>query len=196
MKKNTTNSERGVTLVEILIATVITFVVGGFLVATLVNQTGIFYQQSSIVNQGVSLNDVMARINSDIRESSAIAVSVTYNSVEYTTGSDSVIFELPAYNSQGILSGVSDYIVIKVDDENENVLRRLVLPDQQSLRSSSNTVLTSILESVEYIYLDSSDEIVQPSSASKVSATVTVLARTGSIGSPRSSTIVTSLRNL
>lgn len=185
----------GFTLLETVMAAGIALIVGTFLVAILVSHSGLFYKQSSIVNEGLNLNDAMREIENNIRQAVYVADGYPEGSPDYTTGVETLVLKLPALSETGVVDGIYDYAVVAKDSSEPKVVRLWVFPDPQSTRKASNLVLTNLLESVQFKFLDKSGNLVAPTSAASVGTTLTVLSKTGSIGSSRSSSAITTLRN-
>ncbi len=185
----------GFTLVETLVASGVALIVGTLLVGILVNHSGLSYKENALVNEGLSLNDAMGKIDNNIRESAAVAIGYPESTPTYTTGNSVLVLKLPALSSSGTIENVYDYAVIAADITQPKVLRLQIFPDSQSIRQPANTVLTTLLNSVTFNYLDRNGNSVTPADAFKVSVNLSVLSQTGSIGSSRSSVSTTSLRN-
>lgn len=186
----------GFTLIETLIAVAGAAIIGTMLLSIWVNNNGIFYKQNSLIGEGLSLNQASQKINEDIRQSAAVAVSYSGSTSTYTSGASVLILKLPSLSPSGPIPDVYDYVVITPDSSQPKVLRLLLFPDSQSTRKNANTVLTTLLKNIEFSYLDSNGNPVTPASATAVGVNLTVLQTTGSIGSSQSSDTVTSLRNL
>lgn len=187
--------EKGFSLIETVLAAGLALVVGTFLVAILVSQSGLFYKQNSIISEGLDTNDAMRQVDAHIRQAVAVVSGYPEVSPQYTTGADTLVLKLPALSTSGVINNIYDYAVVIRDSGQAGVLRLQVFPDPQSTRKTSDLVLTTILQSVQFAYLDKSGNSVAPASAASVSVSLTVLAKTGSIGSSRASTIITTLRN-
>lgn len=185
----------GFTLIETVVAACVALIAGTFLVAILVNHSGLFYKQNSLVNEGLSLNDAIREIENNVREAVSVAGGYPEQSPEYTTGAETLVLKLPALSTSGVVEGVYDYAVIAKDPALPQVVRLSIFPDPQSTRNTSSLVLTNLLESVSFEFLDRSGNAVAPTEAASVGTTLTVLSKTGSIGSSRSSSAVTTLRN-
>ncbi|OGE35013.1 hypothetical protein A3E45_01665 [Candidatus Daviesbacteria bacterium RIFCSPHIGHO2_12_FULL_43_11] len=186
---------RGFTLLETVIAAGIALIVGTFLVAILVNHSGLFYKQNSIVSEGLSLNDAIREIENNIRQAVYVADGYPESAPDYATGVETLVLKLPALSETGVIDGIYDYAVIAKDPSEPKVIRLWIFPDPQSTRKASNLVLTNLLESVNFKFLDKSGNLVAPVSAASVGTTLTVLSQTGSVGSSRASSAVTTLRN-
>lgn len=187
---------RGFTLVEMLVALGAMVIVSTVLVSLLVNQSGIFYKQNAVVNIGISLNDAVSSINNNIRQASAVASSYPEVSPQYITDQDTLVLKLAAINSEGPISNVYDYVVVTIDISDNDILRLQVFPDPQSTRTSSSSVLTTLMNAVQFNYLDNSGNAVIPTSATSVKLRLTLSSGSGGTGSSRTSETVTSLRNM
>lgn len=191
MRKNS----KGLTLVEIMLATAVAMVVGVILLAILVNQTGVFNQQNALINQGLSLNDSLRVISDDIRLSSKIAPGYPEVSPLYQSSPTTLVLQLQSVDNTGAtIASVFDYVVI-TPDSNPKILRRKVFPDPLSSRTSMNQVMTTILNSISFAYLDASGQTVDPTQAVKVNISLSVLGKPGIGGATRSASTTTGLRN-
>lgn len=188
-------NESGFTLLETVLASVVAVVVATLLMTILVNNNGLFYKQNAMVSEGLSLNDAVTKINQNIKQSISVAINYPETSPVYITGTETLVLKLSGLNGGDILNNVYDYLVISKDPTKQNVLRLQIFPDQESTRESANLVLTTILSAIQFSYLDKSGNTVNPVSATSIGLNLTVLSKTGSIGSNRSSTTITSLRN-
>lgn len=187
--------ERGFTILEVLLASAVALIIGTFLAVILVSNSGFFYKQKAIVSEGLGLNDTLAEIDNNIKQ--AVAVAASYPSVSpiFTTGPETLILKLPALTTQGILEDTYDFVVIAKDLSHPEILRRQIFPDPESHRLASNTVLTTLVKSIQFRFLDKTETVVSPTSASSVEATLTLISKTGSVGSERSAVSQTTLRN-
>lgn len=185
----------GFTLVETLVAMAGTIMAGTFLVGILINHNGVLYKESALVNEGLSLNDTLREIDENLRQTVAISSSVTQGSTTYTTDESTVVFQLPALSGSGVLENVYDYGVITQDSLNNKILRLRIFPDAQSSRNAEDKILTIILQSLQFTYYNKSGQIVTPPVAAVVGVNLSVLSKTGAIGSSRSASARVNLRN-
>ncbi|TSC65369.1 MAG: Uncharacterized protein CEO21_428 [Microgenomates group bacterium Gr01-1014_80] len=186
---------RGVTLVEVIIATTVTVIVGSLLLSILVNNTGLFYQQSSRLNQGLGLNDSMAKIRSAVKEANAVAGGYPIVSPVYTSGATALVLRLPAIDSSGNkIFNVFDYGVFTVS---QNRLYFKVYPDTAngSIRETADQVLTNNVDSVNFEYFDSAGLAVTPASAVRVRVTLTLKQKAGKGYETNIATSEANLRN-
>jgi len=193
--KRIVQSSIGFTLLEIVLASAVALIVGTFLITILVNNSGFFYKQNAIVSEGLGLNDVSSDIDNNIKQAAGVIPFYPTTSPIYTTGSETLILKLPSFNLSGIIENTYDFVVIAKDLTYPKILRRQIFTDPQSQRQASNQVLTTILESIRFNYYDQNGGVVAPDVASSVGVILTVNPKTGSIGSSRTSSILTSLRN-
>lgn len=188
--------KNGFSLVEVLVVSAASLIIGVILTGILVNHNGVFYKQSSLVNEGLSLNDTLNQIDSKIRQATVIAAGYPEVSPNFNTGTEVLVLKLLSIDINGnIINDTYDYIVIARDSENNRILRMITYPDSLSSRNAGNVILTTLLESIEFKYLDKDNNQVSPISAGSIEVDLTVLSKTGSIGQPQSSSIITSLRN-
>lgn len=186
----------GFTLIEILIVVSIAVVVGILLVGILINNTGVTNKETSIVTQGLNINDAVREIETYGRQAIAVASGYPEVSPTYVTNTATLVLKIPAINDQGIISDTYDFVVITKDNSNSKLLKEYIFPDTSSTRGNKNTILTNLLSSVVFEYLDSNDLPVAVSSAVKIKATINVLSKTSGSDQLRSATVVISLRNL
>lgn len=188
--------KQGFTLMELVVVIGITVIAGVLLVGILVNNTGVINKESSIVTEGLNINDTLREIETYGRQAVSVVNGYPAISPTYVTGANTLVLKIPAINSQGIISDTYDFVVITKDSSNPKFLKEYIFPDAISTREEKNVVLTNLLSSVVFEYLDKNDAAVSPSSAIKIKATINVLSKTSSTDQSRSATVVTSLRNL
>lgn len=167
-------------LVELLIAVSISAVAIVILASMFVNNNSLFFQQSTKVSQGLSINDALTQISKDIRSAAFIAGSYTQSTPSYTTGEETIVIAIPAIDSNGKnLVNVYDYIVITKDPSSQKILRRHLFPDAASSRSSSKSVLATNLSLIKFSYLDNNNVNVTPQNATKVLYTINFSEKAG-----------------
>lgn len=187
---------KGFSLLEMILAIGITALISGLILSILINNNGVLYKQNSLVSEGLSLNDTLLAIDDKIRQATGVAASYPQAAPIYFSGTNTLVLKLPALDSQGgVINNVYDYMVTTQDTSNNKILRLQVFPDLQSIRKAENKVLTTLVESIEFSFLDKTGASVNPEAAFQVGIDLTVLSKTGSIGSNRSSSSVTTLRN-
>ena len=178
-----------------LISISIAAVVGGLLLVIIVNSTGLFYKESSKVEQGLNTNDALAEVRKSIKQSSAIAVSYTESSVTYTSGETQIVLKVPSLDSSGnnILSSF-DYFVFFQDTSK---LRFKIFPDTASSRKAQDRIFSNIVDSLVFKYLSSSNPPIEvaPEGATKVRITLKLKQKAGASYQTNIATTEANLRN-
>lgn len=178
---------QGFTLFEVLIASTISALIGAILVGILVQNNGIFVNQSTRINQSIGLNDATDMIKTDIRLSSNVASGYPAASPTYTSSSSTLVLAIPSIDSSGnIISNTFDYIVITQDSAKPQVLRELTFPDAQSSRKNTNRVLLASLSKVTFLFFDKNGNSTSPTSAGRINFTL-VQSTTNAISTQQSS---------
>lgn len=187
---------RGFTLVEVVIVSGLILIIGTLLAGIMINNTRVYNKETSMVAQGLNINDAFREIETYARGASGVVSGYPEGSPAYVTGTNTLVLKVPAINNQGIISDVYDFVIFTEDASDPKFLKEYIFPDAESQRGTKNVLLTNFLDSVVFEYLDKNDLPIAPTSAVKIKATVNVLSKMGSQTQQRSSTIVTSLRNL
>lgn len=188
--------QKGFSLVEMVLVTLIAGVVGSLLVSLLVQNNGYFFQQSSTIDQGVNLNDAVSEIKNSIRASYSIEVDHTDGSTTHTTGPEALVLSLPSFDASGnVIEGTFDYTVIAIDTPSNNVLRKRVFPDASSYRKGENKVLSNSLYGLKFYYLDKNGLQIDPVSANTVSFWINVKNTFGLQGPLSSASAQVNLKN-
>lgn len=186
---------QGLTLIEVLVVLGITTVVGALLLAVIVNSAGLFYKESSKVEQGLGINDALSKVEESIKQSSSVAASFQDGSTTYTSGSTQLVLKVPSTEVSGnIISDVFDYFVFVKDQSN---LRFKVFPDSSSKRKSVNQVFSSNLNNLLFQYYNSAipPQEVSPILATKVKITLTLKQKAGAAYEQNTATGEANLRN-
>lgn len=183
--------QKGFSLVEVLISLFIAITSGILLMVIIVNSIGLFYSQSSKLEQGVGVNEVLSKVKETVREASSIAVS--YSS--YTTSATQLVLKIPAINSLGdIIPSTFDHFIFHKDQDK---LRFKVFPDSLSSRKTQDQILSSNVLNLLFQYYNSQvpPQEVLPSSAVKVRITLTLKQKSGASFEQTIATSEASLRN-
>lgn len=193
MKKN---FEKAFTLIELLVVMGIGSVIGIMLISFLVQQNGIFYQQNSKLNQGVSLNNVMSEINDSIRLASGVATSYVNGTTTYSSSTNTLVLSYLSIDQNGDpIENTYDYLII-TKDSTTGLVRKLFFPNNSSFRKSQNKVLLTKASLLSFSYLNKNNLIVSPTAAAKVNVVVNLNDQIGLNKTQSSSASATvSLRN-
>lgn len=191
------NSSRGLSLPEILLGITIAAVAGGLLINMLISSNSVFFDQSIKIRQGLSLNQATMEVTGLIKSSAGIVSQYPPSGTsEYTTNSDTLVLKIPSINqSGGIIDQVFDYAVLSKDSSNPNILRKKIIVDDSSFRNEEDKVLSTVLEEIEFIYLDSANTPVAPAEAVRISFTINLTENTGNYESKSSSSGTANLNN-
>lgn len=180
---------KGFTLVELIISVAVAALIGGLLMAIFVNNTGVFYRESSKVSEGLGLNDSLVSIRSSIKQAQAVASSYT----SYSSSASELVLKIPSIDSSGnILGSVYDYIVYTV---RQSRLYLKAFPDAASSRKSLDQILTNNIDSIVFNYFDSLGNATTPPSAVKVRVSITLSQKSGAQNETSVATSEASLRN-
>lgn len=188
-------NQKGLTLVEVLISTVIVILVGSLLLAIIVNSTGLFYQESAKVNMGLSTNDALISIRKSLKESSGVAASYSNDSVTYTSKADQIVLKVPSLDSSGDnILNTYDYVIFSLD---QGKLTLKTFPSAQSTRAAANQVFSNSVDSLVFGYFNLANPPVEvaPQSAGKVRVSLVLKQRSGSTEETNIATTEANLRN-
>ncbi len=170
----------GLTLVEVLIAMGISSVVGTLLLVIIVNSSGLFYQQSSKVSQGLTVNDALVTIRSNIKEAGSIAANYPQSgSPLYTSGPLQLVLKIPSIDVSGnIILSTFDYFVFFAD---QSKLRLKTFPNGLSQRAALDQIFMTNLKNLNFKYLNSAvpPQEVTPEQALKIRVTITAEQKSG-----------------
>lgn len=186
--------QNGFTLPELIIASSVAVVISGLLLVIMVNSTGLFYEQSSKVSQGVSVNDALSALRQTVRSASSIVSQYPETGTpEYSSSQNSVVFKMSSIDSSGnIIFNTYDYIVYYI---NKGKLYERTLPNALSSRSGKTRVLSNKVNTIIFEYLNSAQTLVPPSSASKIKITLGLKEVIGGVSETHIATSEANLRN-
>lgn len=185
---------KGLTLVEVLIAMGIASAVGALLLVVIVNSAGLFYKESSKLSQGVDINASLNKFKDSVKGANSIAVSYQDGSITYVSGSSQLVLQVPSINESGAIPETFDYYVFFLD---QNFLKFKSFPNDQSIRFSSDQILSSNVDSLVFIYYDSQSppQETAPQNSSKIKMTLVLRQKSGADFEHSIATSEASLRN-
>lgn len=188
--------QTGITLVEALITLAIATVVGALLLIIMVNTGGIFYKQSSKLEQGLNINDALSQIRQSVKLGSSVAPSYPQTPpATYTSGSQQLVLKIPSITSLGdIILDTFDYFVFLKD---QNILRFKTFPNSLSSRKSQDQIFSTRVDDLLFEYFDSSTppQSVTPTSAQKIRVTLKLKQKAGADIEQNIATSEANLRN-
>lgn len=185
---------KGFTLVEVLIAAGISAIAGTMLLGILVNNTGIFYQQTSKAAQGISSNDALVEFRAVTKEAKSVSLAYPETGTPtYTSGVNQVVFKLSTVDSSGnIVASAYDYKIFYLSAAKFKIK---VIPDIQSKRKPLDKILASNVQNVLFEYFGSAGVAVTPGSAEKVKISLTQRQKAGAVFQTHTATSEANLRN-
>ena len=190
--------QRGISLPEILITLAIAGVGGFLIMGLLTSTTQVFKDQTTLVNQGLSVNQADLEIKELIKSSAGVMSQYPVSgSAQFITGPQTLILKIPAYSASGqVIDAIFDYAVITRDPTALKILRKHIFPDVQSFRNSENKVLATALDSLSFVYLDSSNNPVSPTQAVRITFIINLSDNGGLSQNESSSSSTINLKNL
>ncbi len=152
---------RGFSAIEVIIVITISTLVMIMLANMFVTFNTSYTYQNARINTSSSAALFLNELSDYSLQASQIVSSRTFSSATYTTGSTTVIFELPAIDSSGnVLASTYDYVVFFASSTN---LYRIVDANAGSTRLDGTKLLSDVLSNVTLTY-----DNVTPSSATSI----------------------------
>lgn len=174
------DSAKGITLVELLIASSIGIAAGVLLIGIFARNNNILFFEQSTILQGLELNDTVSKLDNDIKIATAVSLGYPEQSSQYSSSDQVLVLKLNSIDSNfDIIDETYDYIVVAADSANPLVLRELQFVDPLSSRKPFNHVLATKLSKVQFKYLDSTGNEVSPTLASTVLYTINLKVKDG-----------------
>ncbi len=189
MKRN------GLTLIEALIAMGIAAIVGTLVLSVAINSTGLFYKESSKLQEGLNINDALGKIRDSVNQSSGVAASFTSGGITYTSSATQLVLKIPAIDNSGnIIANTLDYIVFFQD---QTKLRYKLIHDVASSRKSQDQIFSTSVNSLTFKYLNSQNPPteVTPASAAKIRTILSLKQKNGLATEINTATSEAGLRN-
>jgi prepilin-type N-terminal cleavage/methylation domain-containing protein len=198
VKLEIANSQAGFTLVELIMAISLTAIVGVVLLTILIQNNGLFINETTKISHGLSSNAATTEISDTIRSATAI-VNVCPSptcTTTYSSSNSTLVVAVPAIDaSNNAVNNIYDYIVITADSTNSKVLKKIIYVDPSSTRKSSNKMLANNLSLLQFYYLDQSNKVVSASSATKINYVINFTQQVGVKNQVSSSSGQINLRN-
>ena len=92
-------NNKGFTLFEITIVVSIAVIISILLVGILINNTGVTNRETSIVAQGLNINDALSSVRADIKQSTGVVASYVDGPTTYTSGATQLVLKLSSIDS-------------------------------------------------------------------------------------------------
>jgi len=141
---NRKKSTSGMTLVEVLIASVIALMIGGVVVAAFLSGQRSFVSGTTLMEVHGDARVAMDWLSRDIKWAHQVVMgSVTIGADTYTTGASELVLSIPSVDASGdIIDGLFDTVVYTL---NATDLMRIVAPDPGSSRTQlSDTIANNV----------------------------------------------------
>lgn len=190
------SDESGITLFEVLITLTVSAIIGGLLLVVIVNTGGIFYKESSSLEQGLNINDALGKITQSIKEASAVEVSYPSGSPIYTSSATQLVLKVPSLDSSNnLISNTFDYFVFHLNGTN---LHFKIFPDLSlSSRKPQDQIFSTNVNTLLFQYYNSQTppQEVSPSSAVTIKTSLVLRQKSGSGFEQNTATTEANLRN-
>ena len=142
-------NKRGLTLVDLTLAVVIFVVIASAVVFIYAGGLKAYVQSAAKLGLLSTSRLTMFKMANDMRES----IGVISSSGIYTTDSDTIVFQVFSINASGdLLTKYSDTIVY---DKDGTDIKKIVIPDTNSSRSATTTVIIGNVNSLSFSDADS-----------------------------------------
>ena len=187
--------QKGLSLIEILIAMSIAVVIGALLVVIIINSAGLYSKQSSKLSEGLNINDALSQVRVSIKDASAVVAAYTYGSTTYTSGATQLVLKVASIDSSNnIIADTFDYFIFFLD---QNKLRFKTFPNLVSLRKAQDQIFSTSVEGLVFKYFNGANPPVEvtPNTATKVRISLTLKQKNGVNYESSSATSEASLRN-
>ncbi|MDD5416005.1 MAG: prepilin-type N-terminal cleavage/methylation domain-containing protein [Candidatus Daviesbacteria bacterium] len=187
--------EKGLTLIEVLVAMGIAATAGALLLVIIVNSAGLFTEQSSKVQEGLNSNDTLSALRRDIKQASAVAPSYTDGLTTYSSNASQLVLKVSSIDDAGnIIDNIFDYFILYLD---QKAVHLKIFPDAVSSRKALDRVFATNVDNLKFQYLDSANPPVEviSASAAKVRVTLTLNTKIGTGFTTSTATTEANLRN-
>lgn len=165
-----TTASKGFTIAELVVVTALTAVLMLVGVEIYLTNNKFSENQTSKISAINAVREIADRIYEYGRPAQSLVASYTYNSDIYSTGAETVIFEIPSIDAVGaLIPSAYDHAIISVDPDNAARLMLFVDPAGSSARPARSVQLTDHLTLASFTY-DSAD----PAAAAEVTFQVRV----------------------
>jgi len=143
----------GLTTVELIVAATIMAVVLIVAAEVLISNIKLFNRGSSFIELTSTNKIALDEIVNQIRQSQSVVNSCTQCGTD-TTGTNTLILRLwpTGSGADPLGNGNYDYIVYKIDPNDNTKIRKLIYPDASSQRNSSDKIIGTNTSNLEFTY--------------------------------------------
>ena len=143
----------GFTLAEVVVVILLLALMLSIGSAIFIYNNRFYETQTGEVFSITATREAADRINEYGRQAVGISNSYIYNFITYTTGAQTVIFQVPSLDSSNqVITGSYDYVIIGANPGVANRLELIVVPAAGSFRPARNLLLSDKLTALNYTY--------------------------------------------
>lgn len=144
---------QGFTLVEVLVVISILTIISLFLSQIYLDYVGLYQRENTAIDLNLANQTVINNLSSDIRGAAAVLPSYTVSGQDFTSGNQTLILSVPAFNAQKqIISGIYDTVVYYLDTSTPRKLIKRVVSAPTSSRTSQTKTIDSDVSFLDFTY--------------------------------------------
>ena len=146
------NKKGFVTLIELLLVIVLASIVLIFLFQVYLSHSSQISSQKAQINVDIASRSALDEIGSKLREGKLVLPQAVIGGQTYTTGTQTVVVQVPSIDSSGIaIPSLSDILVF-INPSGTTQLREIISPDSSSNRRAMNHILLNNVLSLNFTY--------------------------------------------
>lgn len=147
------HSEKGLTLVELLVTMAILLIAAGFFNAIFISHNRLYDAEKVRVEAGSAHARTLRTMGQKIREAKGVAASGVYGGASFASDGDTLVLEVPAIDtSEHIIENKYDVFIFALDTATPSKLFRFVSPDASSLRRQARGVINEYVKHIAITY--------------------------------------------
>lgn len=144
------------------------------LMQVLLGYTGTYRARQATVDTASSASAIVSAVENAALQATRILSSYTYGGATYTSGTSTLVLELPAVDSSGnVLSATYDHEIFFASSSNAI---RVIATDPSSARTAGTKYLSATLQSLTFTY-----NAIDLTTATSVTVDVQTRAQTGQL---------------
>jgi len=146
-------NRHGFTLVEVLVVIGILGMISLFLTQIYLDYINLYRRENTAIDLNLANQTVLNNLSNDILVAVAVVPSYTVSGLNFTSGSQTLILSLPAFDAQKqIISGVYDTVVYYLATSTPRKLIKRVVSAPTSSRTSQTKALNSDVSFLDFTY--------------------------------------------
>jgi prepilin-type N-terminal cleavage/methylation domain-containing protein len=147
------NKQSGFTIIEIVITLAISVFVFMIIADIFISHNRLFNTQSALADVTINTSLALNRLQRIIKTADEVVAARTINSVNYTTGRETLILRLPSIDaSQNIIANTFDYAAFHLNPLKPAELVFSLQADPASVRRTGDTLISSYVEKINFNY--------------------------------------------